>query len=113
MCTKHKNEVGISNDSGFLYEKHLRDKETARQIKDASKKDVGALKTSCSFDLEQILLCPHGQSSSYFYKRRLGVYNLTLYDYKKGDVFCYMWPEGEGRRGSNEVATSLSRQKKV
>ena len=43
----------------------------------------------------------------FFYKRRLGVYNLTVSDYKSWDAYCFMWPESEGRRGSCEVATCL------
>ena len=85
-----------------------KNKSTARRLKDEAKTRCNEdFKTAAAFDLEQILLCPHGQSSSFFYKRRLGVYNLTIYDYKKGDVYCYMWPEHEAHRGPNEVSTCL------
>ena len=57
--------------------------------------------------MQQILLCPHGQSSSFYYKRRLGVFNFTIFDYKESDGFCFMWPEHEAQRGSNEVSTCL------
>ena len=78
------------------YSTHMNNKITARHIKDNAEKDAcqSSTTTGCAFDLQQILLCPHGKSSSFFYKRRLGVY-------------CFMWPESEGRRGSCEVATCL------
>ncbi|GFO07055.1 guanine nucleotide-binding protein g(s) subunit alpha [Plakobranchus ocellatus] len=110
ICIAHRNRQGFSTDEdNQVYESHLKNKVMTREMKDKAKLDAcnSQTNTACAFDMQQILLCPHGQSSSFFYKRRLGVYNLTVYDYKKGDAYCFMWPESEGRRGSYEVATCL------
>ncbi|GFR61148.1 tRNA uridine 5-carboxymethylaminomethyl modification enzyme MnmG [Elysia marginata] len=96
------NKDSLTEEDKLKYEKHVQNKNTARDIKNEVKADKSPHKTSCAFDLQQILLCPHGLSSSCSHKRRLGVYDLTIYDYKKGDAFCFMWSEHEGRRGSNE-----------
>ena len=50
------------------YSTHMNNKITARQIKDNAKKDAcqSSTTTGCAFDLQQILLCPHGKSSSFF-----------------------------------------------
>ena len=64
-------------------------------------------KNSCSFDMQQMFLCPYRQSSSFYYKRRLGVFNFTIFDYKESDGFCFMWPEHEAQRGSSEVSMCL------
>ena len=50
------------------YSTHMNNKITARQIKDNAKKDacLSSTATKCEFDLQQILLCPHGKSSSFF-----------------------------------------------
>ena len=61
----------------------------------ASQENKQPTVAAAAFDFEQILNCPHGQCSSFYYKRRLGVYNLSFYDYKERDVNCYMWPEFE------------------
>ena len=62
----------------------------ARQIKNEAKKqsikgpeEDSPMPTTAAaaFDFEQILLCPHGESSAFYYKRRLGVYNFSIYDY--------------------------------
>ncbi|GFR82956.1 tRNA uridine 5-carboxymethylaminomethyl modification enzyme MnmG [Elysia marginata] len=76
------NKDSLTEEDKLKYEKHIQNKNTARDIKNEVKADKSPHNTSCAFDLQQILLCPHGQSSSYFYKKRLGVYDLTIYDYK-------------------------------
>lgn len=42
-----------------------------------------------------------------YYKRKLSIYNFTVFDagLKKGD--CYMWDESKAKRGANEVASCL------
>ena len=45
-----------------------------------------------------------------YYSRKLCVYNLTVWEGKKpddGHWFC--WPEIEGKRGSNEIASCIFR----
>ena len=55
------------------------------------------------FDLQQVLPCPHGQISVYFYKRKLSCYNLSIYDLATNHAKCFMWHEGIAGRGANEV----------
>ncbi|GFN84277.1 DNA repair protein rhp54 [Plakobranchus ocellatus] len=106
ICTSQRNNATDEEKESF--EEHLSNKLKAREIKEQEKLAAKTpFRTSCAFDMEQILLCPHGQSSSFYYKRRLGVYNFTTYDYKNGDGLCHMWPESKGRRGPNEVASYL------
>ncbi|GFO13679.1 DNA repair protein rhp54 [Plakobranchus ocellatus] len=104
ICTSQRNNPTDEEKESF--EEHLSNKLKARETKEQEKLAAKTpFKTSCTFDMEQILLCPHGPSSSFYYKRRLGVYKFTIYDYKNGDGLCYMWPESEGRRGPNEVTS--------
>lgn len=42
-----------------------------------------------------------------YYKRKLSVYNFTIYDIGRHEAFCYIWSEDEARKGSNEVASCL------
>ena len=111
ICLGHDNDPMPSAESENMYKIHLSNKVAARNIKSEAKAKAEnrneKSSTAAAFDMEQILLCPHGKSGTFYYRRRLGVYNLTVYDYKQGDVYCYMWPESEGRRGSNEVGTCL------
>ena len=64
---------------------------------------------AATFDLEQVLLCPKLEVSSLFYRRKLAVYNLTIYRLDSSDVTCHMWHEGQGRRGSCEIASAVAK----
>ena len=59
------------------------------------------------FDLQEVLQCPTSGESSCYYKRKLTVYNLTVYDYRKGQGHCSVWSEVDAMRGSNEIASCV------
>ena len=74
---------------------HLLRKEKARDNKAAIKTQAGtdpSTAASC-FDLQKVLQCPHGEASNVYYKRKLAVYNLTIYCMVSQDVECFMWSE--------------------
>ena len=61
------------------------------------------------FDLEEVLPTPSSTESCLYYKQKLNTFDLTVYDYRHGQGFCHVWPETEGQRGSNEIASSIYR----
>ena len=88
---------------------HVKRKETARGYKASIKQLATAdssVVASC-FDLQKVLPCPHGEASSFYYKRKLSVYNLTFNNMSSQDVQCFMWPEYVSARGSNQIASCL------
>ena len=113
-CIAYRNTRNPTQEDIRNHKEHLMNKERAREVKNSCKekcqhqKNAPQPKTAAAaFDMEQILNCPHGSSSEFYYKRRLGIYNLTVFDYKEKDVSCFMWPEYEGGRGSTAVGTCL------
>lgn len=59
------------------------------------------------FDLQATLPCPQGESSSFYYVSKLNMYNLTIYELKTGDTYCFTWHEGHAKRGANEIGSCL------
>jgi len=61
-------------------QKHLQDKDTVRAIKENAKTEASkSMKfAAAAFDLEKVLLTPHGQTSSFYYSRRLSHHNFTV-----------------------------------
>ena len=51
--------------------------------------------------------CPHGEVSSFYYHRKLTVYNFTVHDFGTVGGSCYVWPEVVAQRGANEIASCL------
>jgi len=62
---------------------------------------------SVTFDLQAILSIPFASDSQIYNKRKLNVYNYTIMDASKNDLFCFVWDETNGKKGSNEIGSCL------
>lgn len=77
-----------------------------------SDKELAAQDPSISLissDLQQVLPTPYLSTNVVFYKRQLSVYNLGVNEVATGKSFMHMWPETDGGRGSEDVASCLLR----
>ena len=63
------------------------------------------------FDLQNVITCPKVDLdiSSFFYKRKMNVYNLTARVSIKGKKSKLIWSECRTGRGVNEIASTLYR----
>lgn len=92
------------------YETHIMEKDLSRLKKEAdktnneNKKEVVAV-----YDLQAVLPVPKGEVSTFYYISKVNVLNFTIYDIKTNEVSCCVWHEGEGKRGSNEIASCVLR----
>lgn len=98
----------MSDDMKLKQEEHNTRKEAARNHKENDKKPMPA-KIAISFDLQQVLTAPRLFNGASYYKRKLNCYNLTVYELQTGRGFCYTWHEGEGARGTNEIASCVAK----
>lgn len=63
-----------------------------------------------TFDLQSVLQIPCSDVSTLYYKLKLNMYNLTVYNMKPpNDAVCYCWTEVDGSRGSCEIGTCMYR----
>lgn len=110
ICSAYEN--GYFNETeDEEYKKHIQMKDESRKFKDEVKarlKDDPSL-AAAVFDLEEVLPSPSSSESSLCYMRKLNTYNLTVYDYRKGQGYCNVWPETTSSRGSNEIASCVYR----
>lgn len=97
------------------YKKHVGEKERVREIKDQCKKEAQENPNilCASFDLQQVIYLPMSKESAIFYKRRLSIYNLTVYNIADRDCHCFTWDETQSKRGSSEISTSVYEALKV
>ena len=93
------------------WQNHLRGKDQVRLIKEMCKlrarKDHHVL--AAAFDLQKVLLCPYGQTTSFYYSQNLANHNFTVTGLDSMNTHCYFWDESECQKGSCEIATSLHR----
>lgn len=63
-------------------------------------KVVMQMKKTISFDLQAILSLPFSGENQLYYKRKLNVYNFTIFDSFKNYGYCYVWDECNGKKRS-------------
>lgn len=57
--------------------------------------------------MQKVLNTPCGKSMLLYYSRKIAVYNFTVYESQTKNGFCFVWDETQGKKGSNEICTSL------
>ena len=112
ICNKYKrSNVEEKADLEDAYRMHLENKDKVLVLKEdyktKGKEDKNLL--VFNFDLEAVLYTPCDKVSTIFYLWKLCTYNCTTYELVKKNGYCFIWDESEGKRGSNEISTSLSR----
>lgn len=75
------------------------------KCKEQAKNDSTIL--CATFDMQQVINIPISMDNSVYYKRRLSVYNFTVYNISSGNCCCYTWHEGASKRGASEISTAL------
>ncbi|KAI8437969.1 hypothetical protein MSG28_010631, partial [Choristoneura fumiferana] len=132
LCLEY--ELANSNRKEELKEKydtHLKEKEMCRNEKRIDRQNVDDIHICAVYDLQAVMQCPCGESSSFFYKSKLNCLNFTIVVLSKkndtnntskkrkkssttqdseeigaySDVFCYFWDETQGKRGANEIGS--------
>lgn len=91
---------------------HTAEKNAVRKIKEKCKevsKCYPNIVTSAVFDLQQVIQLPISNESAIFYRRRLSVFNFTIYNIGDKDCRCFLWDETISKRGANEISTCVSR----
>jgi hypothetical protein len=78
-------------------------KKEHKELANTNKNHVRAV----TFDLQQVLQSPSLSVGALYYKRKLSVYNQTVYSLGDHDADCYVGHEGTGGRGSSELASCL------
>ena len=109
-CAKFNNLTGAEKeDFRPIHEAHIERKVESQDAKNEDKKcaEEDQSYKAITFDLQAVLFTPFTEVSLLFYKRKLAVYNLTVYEQAGRLGFCYLWPETNGKRGANEIATCL------
>ncbi|XP_052128350.1 uncharacterized protein LOC127750525 [Frankliniella occidentalis] len=91
------------------YVKHLNNKKLARkELKEA--KEAGINDTTikvCAFDLQKVLPLPKSEVSVFFYKNKLSLFNLSVFDLVRKEGVCHLWHEAVAKRGANEIGSCV------
>ena len=100
---------GHGKKNALQWRRGQRNKDSVREIKQTEKVQAQNSSDLCvfCFDLEKVLELPYANVSSMYYKRKLAVYNLSIFDICTKEATCYMWPETVAGRGSSEISSCV------
>jgi hypothetical protein len=111
VCCRYQSaSVEGKKEMDTEYTEHMRQKDRAQEEKmhDKEKAKCDATFHSATFDMQSVLQIPCGNESLLYYKRKLVLHNLTVYEAAPpNNAYCYLWPETAGKRGANEVGSIL------
>ena len=92
-CTSYHNTPEESKTEKLIadYDAHIQEKNLARECKAMMKEKAKENDwiTAAAFDMHKVLLLPHGETSSFYYSRRLKVQNLTVTELDCMKSYCY------------------------
>lgn len=106
VCEAHKNSTDEEKEANKEnYETHIKEKQLSRLEKESDKNSSDTI--VAVYDLEAVFQCPKGEISVFYYKSKLNVLNLTVYNIKTNVAECYVWDESNANRGVNEIGTCV------
>jgi len=86
---------------------HMAAKLSTKEERDRDRKDTSPDHAIVCFDLENVISLPRSDVSSFFYRRKLSVYNLTAHCCTNKRGYCAIWNEVTSGRSGNDIASSL------
>ena len=106
MKVKNQEQIPITDAKLSEHEKHLSEKLFMREEKKCDKANTNPSSLLIVFDLEKVITLPEAEVSSFFYKRKLTMYNLTAQtNHKKG--YCAIWTEVTSGRAGDDIASAF------
>lgn len=106
-CEEMKTITDATEQKKVEFEAHLKGKLETKRERDQDRADNNAF-TVC-FDLENVFALPRANISSFFYRRKLNVYNMTAHCSVDKQGYGAIWHEGQSGRSGNDIASAVMR----
>lgn len=109
-CFLFKNNRTPTEKDRDNYKNHTMEKNMSKAERDLDRSNIDANQCIVCYDLQNVFSLPKGNSSIFFYKRKLNVFNLTataIIPQKEKITYCAIWHEGHSGRSGNDIASAL------
>lgn len=114
-CTMFKNqekEKSLNENDKNQYESHKNQHRLLKVERDRDRNNINPNMLIICFDLQSIFSLPKGFSSTFYYKRKLTVFNMTATVCMKSKeepniTYCAIWSEVHSGRSGNDIASSV------
>ena len=111
-CTKLDNFTEDQRTSSRVEKQneHLSKKDRARKMKQSLKEKAANQDrvVAAAFDIEKVMLLPHGECSSFYYSRIRHVTNFIETKINSMDTFCFLWHERETKNDLAKLHLAFS-----
>lgn len=100
----------IAEDKSSLqeqYDLHLKEKCPARAEKERDKESISDNLVVAVYHLQAVMPCAQGEVSSFYYISKVNLLNLTITELGTKNTTCFVWHEGKGARGVNEIGSCV------
>ena len=94
------------------YNQHIERKNIAREVmltSIAEARNPGSKVQIFDFDMQKTRTLPKTEVGPMYYFCKLNAWNLTFYNFGNHEGSCYVWDETLGKKGSNEIASYLTK----
>ncbi|KAE8740383.1 hypothetical protein FOCC_FOCC014121 [Frankliniella occidentalis] len=109
VCNKWKNAKNQVERREMIndYSTHIQNKKLVYKLKKEDKASASESKCVACFDLQKVLTCPRSETSLFFYRNKLSLFNFTIFDLRIKEGHCYLWTEVDAKKGSNEIGSNV------
>jgi len=107
LCEEFKNKVNPLLEAIAINSTHIAGKEATKEDCDKNRPIQDNTHAIICFDLQNVISLPRVNVSSFFYRRKFNVYNLTAHCSLGRDGYCAIWFEGMSKRTGNDIASAL------
>lgn len=90
------------------YDVHRSNHSEAKAQRDIDRKNKCKNTVVIAYDLQNVFSLPKANVSSYFYRRKYAVYNLTGFCQNNKTTYCGIWHETLSGRSGNDIASGLT-----
>lgn len=89
------------------HDAHLLDARNRYKMKTADTVQASDVNRVLTIDLQKCLPTPLLTCGTSFYKRKLWIFDFTIFDSSNNTAHCMMWDETKAGRGGEEIASAL------
>ena len=108
-CEAYRASSEANTEGTDMYNTHIASKTATKEERDYDRQIRDTSHAIVSFDLQNVIPLPRANISSFFYRRKLNMYNLTSHCSvgSKREGYCAVWHEGMSGRSGNDIASCV------
>ena len=105
-CEEFKMNQNPSEDDSTKFAEHANYKLLSKANRDSDRSVIDNNHAIICIDLQNVLTLPHANVKSFFFSRKLSVYNFTGHCSLDSTGYCAVWPESTAGRTGNDMASA-------